>query len=160
MLSSTTPESKIFDNLVGGEFGIGFEQHFAGGGVYHVGCHPCAFEIGDVDFDLADLCLLNFFQRGGVQFASGVRDFIAGFVLDAVRQLHAQQVGGLFAVGIKRPEKLLVANYQTIDGVEGAQNVFAGTQAEGAQENRAQEFALAINTDVEHVLLVVFELDP
>ena len=82
------------------------------------------------------------------------------FVLDAVRQLHAQQVGGFLAVGIERPEKLLVANHQPVDGVEGSQNVFAGTQAEGAQENRSQELALAIDTHVEHVLLVVFELDP
>ena len=89
-----------------------------------------------------------------------MRDLLARFVLDAVRQLHTQQVGSLFAIWIERPEELLVANHQPIDGVEGTQDVFAGTQAKGAQKNRAQEFALAIDTHVEDVLLVVFELDP
>ena len=49
-------------NLVGGQLGVGFEQDFAGGGVDDVARHPCAFEVGDVDFDLADLRLLNFLQ--------------------------------------------------------------------------------------------------
>ena len=89
-----------------------------------------------------------------------MRDFVARLRLDAVRQLHAQQVGRLFAGGIKRPVKLLVADHQAVDGVERAQNVFAGTQAQGAQENRAQEFALAVDADVENVLLVVLEFHP
>ena len=89
-----------------------------------------------------------------------MRDLLARLVLDTVRQLHAQQVGGFVAVWIERPEKFLVANYKPVGGVEGAQNVFAGTQAESTQENRTQELALAIDTYVEHVFLVVFELDP
>ena len=106
------------------------------------------------------LRLLNFLQNGSVDLAAGVRDFVARLVLDAVRELHAQQVRRLFAGRIKRPEKLLVADRQAIHGVEGLQNVFAGTQAESAQEDRAQEFALAVNAHVQHVLLVVFELHP
>ncbi len=157
---STTPDSRIFDNLVGGQLGVGFEQNFAGGGVDHIAGHPGAFEIRNVNLDLADLRLLNFLQRGRVDLASRVRDFLARLRLDAVRQLHAQQVGGLLAGGIERPVQLLVANHQTVDGVERPQNVFAGTQAEGAQENRAQEFALAVNAHVQHVLLVVLEFHP
>ena len=77
-----------------------------------------------------------------------------------MRQLHAQQVGGLFAGGVKRPVKLLVANHQPINGVKRPQNVFARTQPQGAQENRAQEFALAVDAHVQHVLLVVLEFHP
>ena len=82
------------------------------------------------------------------------------FVLDAVRQLHAQKIGGLFAGRIKRPVELLVADGNAVHGVEGAQNVFAGAQTQGAQEDRAQEFTLAVDADVENVFLVVFELHP
>ena len=87
-------------------------------------------------------------------------DFVARLVFDAARQLHAEQVGRLLAGGIERPVKLLVANRDAVRGVEALQNVFAGTQAEGAQENRAQEFAFAVDADIEHVLLVVLELYP
>ena len=92
-------------NLVGGQLGVGFEQNFAGGGIDDIARHPCAFEVRNVDFDLADLRLLNFLQRGRVDLASGVRDFFARLRLDAVGQLHAQQVGRLLAGGIERPEK-------------------------------------------------------
>ena len=47
-----------------------------------------------------------------------------------------------------------------IDGVEGLENLFVGTQAEGAQEDGSEELALAIDADIERVLLVVFELHP
>ncbi len=75
-------------------------------------------------------------------------------------QLHAQQVGRLVAGRIERPEELLVADDQAVHGVEGAQNVFARTQTKRAQEDRAQELALAVDTNVEHVLLVVLEFHP
>ena len=146
--------------FVGGELGVGFEQDFPGGGVDYIARHPCAFEVRDVDFNLADLRLQDLFQNRGVDLAAGVRDLVPGLVLDAVRQLHAQQVGGLFDRRIKRPEQLLVADDQPVDGIEGAQNVFARTQAQGAQENRAQELALAVNADIQNVLLVVLELHP
>ena len=47
-----------------------------------------------------------------------------------------------------------------IRGVESLENVFAGTQAEGAQKNRAQEFALAVDAHVKNVFLVVLEFNP
>src|SRR5208283_4278309 len=146
--------------LVGGELGVGFEHDFAGGGVDHVAGSPGAFEVGDIDFDLGDLGLLQVFQNLVVDLAAGVRDFLARLGLDAVGEFHAQQVGGLLAGGIECPVELFVADGDTIHGIEGAQNVFAGTQAEGAQENRAQELALAVNANVEHVFLVVFEFHP
>ena len=147
-------------NLIGSHLGVGFEHDFAGGGVDNVAGSPRAFEVGDIDFDFGDLRLLNFLQNLGVDLAARVSDFVARLVLDAAGQLHAEQVRRLLAGGIERPEKLLVANRDAVGGVERLQNVFAGTQAEGAQENRAQEFALAVDADIEHVLLVVLELYP
>src|ERR1035441_4074699 len=47
-----------------------------------------------------------------------------------------------------------------IDGVERAQNVLIRTQAQRAQEDAAQELALAVDAHVQDVLLVVLELDP
>ena len=44
--------------------------------------------------------------------------------------------------------------------VELAQDLFVGRQAEGAQEDGAEELALAVDADVEDVLLVVLELHP
>ena len=78
----------------------------------------------------------------------------------AVRQLHAQQVGGFLAGGIERPVKLLVFDGDAIDGVERAQNVFARAQTKGAEEDRSQELALAVDANVENVLLVVLEFHP
>ena len=92
--------------------------------------------------------------------AAGVRDLFAALALDAVRELHAQQVRRTVDAGVERPEQLLVLQRKPVDGVEGAQNFFVGAQPQGAQENRSQELALAVDADIENVLLVVFELDP
>ena len=129
-------------------------------GIDDVGRRERAFQVGSVDLDLGDLRFPNFLQHRRRDLAAGVRDFLARLRLDAVRQLHAQQVGRLLAGGIERPVQLLVAHGNAIDGVERPQNFFVGTQAQGAQEDGAQELALAVDADVEHVLLVVFELHP
>ena len=42
-----------FRKLVGGQFGVGLEQDFAGGGIDNIARHPCAFEIRNVHFDFA-----------------------------------------------------------------------------------------------------------
>src|SRR5207245_11205106 len=55
------------------------------------------------------------------------------------------------------PVELLIAHYQPVHDIEGAQDVFARTQPQGAQENRPQKLALAINAHVQDVLLIVFE---
>ena len=54
-----TPASIILRQLVGGELVVGFEQHFAGGGVDDVGGGVCAFQVAEIDFDLADLGLVD-----------------------------------------------------------------------------------------------------
>src|SRR5579863_8756087 len=89
-----------------------------------------------------------------------MRNLIPGLVLAAVRQLHAQQVRRLLAGRVEGPVKLLVLDRNAIYGIERAQNILARTQAEGTQENGSQEFALAVDADVQHVLLVILELHP
>ena len=49
---------------------------------------------------------------------------------------------------------------ESVDGVERAKNVLVVLQSQGAQEDCRQEFALAVNADIEQVFRVVFEFDP
>src|SRR5215813_2834308 len=89
-----------------------------------------------------------------------MRDLFARLRLDTVRQLHADEIGGLVTVRIERPVELLVANDKAVNRVERLENVFARTQSERPEEDRAQKLALAVNADVKHVFLVVLELNP
>ena len=66
-------------DLVGGDFRVGFEQHLAGGGIDDVGGGPCAFQVGYVHFDFADLRFLNIFQDWRVDLAAGMRNLLARF---------------------------------------------------------------------------------
>src|SRR5437588_1326250 len=146
--------------LVGSQFRVCLKQDFARRRIHDVACHPGTLEVGDIYLNLADLRLLDLFQYLRTDLAARVRDLLARFALDAPRKLHSQQVSVLIACRIERPEKLFVFNRQPIHGVERPQNVFAGTQAQSAQEDRAQELALAVNAHIKHVLLVVFKLHP
>src|SRR6185437_8318031 len=78
----------------------------------------------------------------------------------AMRKLHADQVGGALDAGIQRPEQLVIAQRDAIDGIERPQDFLVAAQAEGAQEDGAEELALAVDADVEDVFLVVLELYP
>src|ERR1019366_1119385 len=70
------------------------------------------------------------------------------------------QVSRAIDARFQRPVQFVVAQSDAIDGVKGAQNVLIRTQAERAQENASQELALAVDANVQDVLLVVLELDP
>src|SRR5581483_5575474 len=146
--------------LVGGEFGVGLEQHLAGVDVDDVGSNESAFQVCGVGFNLRNPVLLDFLQHRRGNLAAGVRDLFPTLGGDAMRQLHAEQVCRLVGTGLQRPVQLVVADRNAIDGVEGAQDLFIRTQAEGAQEDCPQELALAIDAHVEDVLLIVLELHP
>src|SRR6202040_3354339 len=75
--------------LVRGKLRVGLEQDLTRGGVYHIAGNPCAFQINNVDFNLADLGFLNIFQRRRVDLPSRMRDLLTRLRLDAVGQLHA-----------------------------------------------------------------------
>ena len=75
------------------ELGVGFQQDLAGVGVNHIGGNECAFQIAKVNFDLGDAVLLDFLQHRGRHLAAGVDNLFAALGRNAVRQLHADQVG-------------------------------------------------------------------
>ena len=99
------------------------------------------------------------FRTLGSDLAAGMRDFLAA-LLDGVRELEAYQVGRALDSGFEGPVQFLVLHRDAVDGVERAEDVLVGAQAESAQEDRSQELALAVDADVEDVLLVVLKLDP
>src|SRR4051812_3738761 len=89
-----------------------------------------------------------------------MRDLVAALRLDAVRQLQSEKIRRAFDVRFECPEQFLIAHCDLVDRVERSEDVLIRTQAEGTQENGAQELALAIDADIQSVLLVVFKFDP
>ena len=75
-------------------------------------------------------------------------------LLDLVRQLAIDDARR------NVPVEILVAQRNALHLIEGAQDVFVGLHAQRAQEDRAQELALAVDAHVENVLGVVFEFHP
>ncbi len=134
---------------------IGFEQDFAGLAIDHVGDAVRAFEVRQRRANLRNLGLDQLFEKVfGDALVRADKHFFCARVLDLVREL---------AVHDSRrhiPEQVFVAQGNALHLVESAQNVFIGLHAQRAQENRAEEFALAIDTHVENVLGVVLELHP
>ncbi len=138
----------------GGQLLVGFEQHLAGAHVHDVGRYVGPFQIVGRDLDLLDLGLLNFLEQAGGDLAPRRDHRLARPVEDGVRELHALQARGHV------PVQLLVLDGELVDAVEGAQNLLVGLQAERAQEYRAVELALAVDADIEQVLVVVLEFHP
>ena len=75
-------------------------------------------------------------------------------MLDFVRELAVDQAFG------NVPVKIAIAQRDALDLIERAQDVFIRLHSQRAQENRAEEFALAVDADVENVLRVVLEFHP
>ncbi len=98
-------------------------------------------------------------EDAGRDLAAGVGNLFA-LDHDGMRRLGAQQVRSLLGILADLPGQLAVVHRDGVGQVEGLENVFIRAQAQGAQEDGAQELALAVDTDVEGVLLVVFELHP
>ena len=90
---------------------------------------------------------------------AGGRSELLALDRDGVGGTRALQVGRL-TFGNDLPAQLAVLHVDGVDGVEGLEDLFVRAQAERAQEDGAEELALAVDADVERVLLVVLELDP
>src|SRR5271166_3447251 len=154
------PRIEHLGQLLSRKLGVGFQQNLAGVGVNHVAGNKRAFQIAEVNLDFGNPVLLDFLHHGGGEFAAGVDDLFAALGSDAVRQFHAEQVRRTVRAGVQRPVELLVMQGNTVHRVKGAEDVLIRAQTQGAQEDAAQELALAIDAHVQHALLVVFELDP
>ena len=95
----------------------------------------------------------------GRNLAAGVGNLFA-LHHDCVCRLGAQQVGSLLRIVADLPGELAILYVDGVGQIEGLENVFIRAQTQGAQEDGAQELALAVDTHVEGVLLVVLELHP
>src|SRR3569833_2239952 len=138
----------------GGQLLIGVNQDFTGRHVNHVGRDVRAFEIVDCNFHMADFGLAHFLHYGGGDLAA-LRDYsFSALRIDGVRKLQADQ-----AV-IHLPLQLRILHVDLRDAVERAENLLVGFEAEGAQEDRTVEFTLAVDADVQQVLVVVLDLNP
>src|SRR5208282_3201667 len=141
--------------VVGGERLIGLEQHFAGLPVHDVGHGEGAFQVGQFRGYLGHPGLHQFLvQRFGDAPVGAHQRLVRLGVLDLVGELAVNQAFG------KVPVEFPVAQGNAIHLVEIAEDFLVGLHAQGAQEDGAEEFALAVNADVERVFRVVFELHP
>ena len=147
-------------NLVGRNLRVGFQHDLARVGVDDVGRRVRAFQVAQINFDLAHLGLVDLLQDRGRNLAAGVRYLLAALADNAMAELHAEQVRRTGDARFQRPVDLLVLQREAVDRVEGAQNVFIGTQPQRAQENRSQELALAVDANIQNILLIVFEFHP
>ena len=139
----------------GGQRLVGFEQNFSGLPVHEIGDGVGALEIRDGNVRGGNLGLDEFLvERFGDALVRADQHFVVLGTLDFVGQLAVDQAFG------KVPVQVAVAQRDALDLVERAQNFFVRLHAQGAQENRAEEFALAVDADVQNILGVVLELDP
>src|SRR6185437_8113944 len=152
----------VLFQVAGLDFGIGLEQHLAALAVDDVLHRAGALQIGGVNLEFRNLGLVQLAQLRHPQLAAGMDQLLAFAGGDAAGQLLPEQVGLLLglAVRIDLPVELAAAHRHPLDGVEGAQDLLVGAQAQGAEENAGQEFPLAVNAHVEQVLGVVLELHP
>src|SRR5262249_717099 len=133
---------------------VRLEDHFAGRRIDNVRRGKRPLELGVGDLDRFDVRLLQRFDGVLGDLLAGLDREFAAVPLDLGGGAQADQ-----AVG-DAPVDLAVADVQLVDAVERADDLVGAAQPERAQEHRRQEFALAIDADVEQVLGVVLELDP
>src|SRR6202035_4380306 len=134
---------------------VGFQQNFAGLAIDDVGDAIGAFQVGQRRANLRNFGLDQFLEEViGDALVRADNHFFGFRIANFVRELAVDDAWR------NVPEHFLVAQRNALHLVEGAQNVFVGLHAQRAKENRAQEFALAVDAHVQNVLGVVFEFDP
>jgi len=143
---------------VGSQLNIGFDDHFAGRHIHHIGRSQRSIQFRGFDFNLLDTSSTNGLERVRSDLAAGVRDLIA-LVQNSMRRLRTQKMRRL-AFRRNSPLQLAIRDVNAIDGIEGLEDLLVGTQPQRAQEDRSQELTLAVDAHIERVLLVVLELHP
>src|ERR1700730_3278649 len=140
---------------VSGQRLVGFEQDFAGLAIDDVGDAVSAFEIGERRANLRNFGLDQFLEEVvGDALVRADNHFFGFRIANFVSELAIDDTGR------NVPVHFLVAQGNAFHLVKGAKNIFVGLHAQRAQENRAQEFALAVDAHVQNVLGVVFEFHP
>src|SRR5208282_5215406 len=140
---------------IGGQRLVGFEQHLARLAIDDVGDAVSAFEIGKGRANLGNARLDQFLEESFGDALVGAHDDFFGFrIADFVGELAIHDAGR------NVPEEFLFAQRDALHLVKGAEYFFVRLHAQGAEEDRAQELALAVDAHVENVLGVVLEFDP
>src|SRR6266705_467904 len=138
-----------------GQWLIGFEQNFSRLAVDDVGDAVSAFEVGQGGANLGNFRLDQFLEEIlGDALVRTDNHFIRFRIADFVGQL------ALHDSRRNVPEEVLVPKRDTLHLIEGTQNILVGLHAQRAQEDGAQELALAVDSNVQNVLGVVFEFNP
>src|SRR5262249_22988960 len=127
--------------------------------VDHVGCGNGTIQLSGFDFDFGNLVRTECLKNRRRNLAARVRNLFA-LDDDCMCRLRAQQMRRLLGILIERPEELAILHRNLVDGVEGLEDLLVRLETESAQKDGAQELALAVNANVEGVLLVVLKLNP
>ena len=143
--------------LVGGELLVGLVEQLAGGEVDDVGGGHGSVELAGFDLDGLDTLGAEVLEDRRRDLAAG-RDDLRAIGGDGDGRAGAPEVGDAFGNDV--PAELAVGDLDGVYGVEGLEDLLVGAETERAQEDGAQELALAVDADVEGVLLVVLKLHP
>ena len=107
------------------------------------------------DLQVCYLRLLNFLQSGRRDLPARLQnDLFGARMFDFFRDPPPHQAIRNF------PEELAVAQGYLLDLVERLDDFRIVPEPEGAQKDRSQELALAVDANVKHVLGVVLKLHP
>ena len=137
------PASAMEAHISGSQRLVGFEQHFAGLAIHQLADGDGAFEVHHADFHLIHLGLDQILVQGfGDALVRSDQHFVGLGRLHFARKLAVDQAFG----GV--PEKIAAAQRDALDLIEGAQDVFIRLHSQGAQEDGAQELALAVDAHV------------
>ena len=132
---------------------VRLEDDFAGLGIDDVGGGKRAFERFVGDGNRLDAGLAQRGDRVGADLLAALHREVA--------RLHVGSRAQPDQAVVDRPhQRLALVQEDAIDRVERADDLVGAAQAERAQEHRGEELPLAVDADVEQVLLVVLELHP
>ena len=148
----------------GREFFIGFEDDFARRHINDVGEGVSTFKVIGGDFELLDFRLGEFAEHAVGNLLAGGDDRFASLGRNSVGKLHfLERVPASLTLLGDLPEQLVVLADNYLGGrvgVERTQDLFVRLQAHRAKEHSTVEFAFPVDTHVEKIFAVVFELDP
>ena len=144
--------------LLEGVFGqllVGADQHLAGGGIDDVVRRDAADDLVERNRHFAYLRLLHRADDSLVELAAFARDHLARLgILDVAADARAHQMVGDELLGV-----LPRIEVDYVLAVVIVEQVFS-RHAERAQQHGRGKLAAPIDTDIEHVARVEFEIDP
>src|SRR5208282_2991656 len=138
-----------------GEILVGANQHLAGGGIDDIVRRDAADNLVECDRNFADLRLLHRAHDGFVELAALARDDLARLgILNVAADPRTEQMVGDELLGV-----LLAVEDDYVLAVVVVEEILGG-HAERAQQHGRGKLAAPIDSHVEHVARVEFEVDP